>query len=340
MPHPAAHFDRLAKDAVRCRLCPHECVILPGERGDCLTRRNEDGSLVAETYGMLAAAAVDPIEKKPLAHYRPGTRTFSVASAGCNLTCPFCQNHGLSQCLRDTPSLGRTASEHSPEEIVNAAIDNRCESIAFTYSEPVLSFELARDVGRLARPEGIELVFVTNGQVNAVPGRELSGFLAAANVDLKCFDADAYRDVLGGSLEAVLRTIESFHAAGVWLEVTTLVIPGFNDDDEQLARIAGFVAGIDPRIPWHVSRFHPAYHWSDRRPTPIDTLERTRRIGVEAGLKYVYIGNSPGHEGEKTRCPGCGEVVVDRSGYMVRELRTRDGRCPSCGAEIAGVGFP
>jgi len=336
----AAFAEDLGGGKIRCGLCPHECEIKPGKVGVCRTRRNEEGALEVLTRGRLRAVAVDPIEKKPLSHYRPASETFSVASVGCNLKCPFCQNHGLSQALRDeSPAMAEDGRRWTAEEIVAAAAGRGCASISFTYSEPILSFELARDVAALARPEGIEIVFVTNGTVNPGPARELAGWLAAANVDLKCFSAEDYDRVLGGSLEAVTGAIEIFKKGGVWVEVTTLVVPGFNDGDEQLGAIAGFLAGVDPAIPWHVSRFHPDYKWIDRRPTPPATLERAREIGRAAGLRYVYTGNIPGDDGEKTRCPGCGDVVIDRVGYFVREVRTDGGRCPGCGEPIEGVGL-
>jgi pyruvate formate lyase activating enzyme len=337
----AAFAQDLGGDRVGCGLCPHECSIKPGRVGVCRTRRNEDGVLRVLTHGRLRAVAVDPIEKKPLSHYRPGTETFSVASVGCNLKCPFCQNHGLSQALRDeSPSVAEQGRRWSAEELVAAAVEHRCQSISFTYSEPILSFEIACEVAALASPEGVEIVFVTNGQANPEPARELAGFLAAANVDLKCFSSDDYADVLGGSLGAVTNAIEVFKERGVWVEVTTLVIPGFNDTDEQLGEIAGFIAGVDRAIPWHVSRFHPDYKWLDRPATPPSTLSRAREIGRAAGLRYVYTGNIPGDDGEKTRCPGCGEVVIDRIGYLVRGIATESGRCPSCGEAIEGVGLP
>jgi len=337
----AAHAENLGDGRVRCGLCPHECELKPGKLGVCRTRRNDGGALRVLTYGRLRAVAVDPIEKKPLCHYRPGSETFSVASVGCNLRCPFCQNHGLSQALRDeAPELAEAGRRWTAEEIVGAAVEQRCTSISFTYSEPILSFELARDVAALAIPAGLELVFVTNGQVRPGPARELAGFLAAANVDLKCFSERDYTDVLGGSFAAVTGAIEILRGQGVWVEVTTLVVPGFNDQDDQLRAVADFLVRVDPAIPWHVSRFHPDYKWIDRPATPPATLARAREIGRDAGLRYVYTGNIPGDDGEKTRCPGCGDVVIDRVGYRVRAARTVAGRCPACGEAIEGVGLP
>jgi len=338
---PLARFaESLGGGAVRCGLCPHRCRIAEGELGACRTRRNLRGELRVVTCGLLHAAAVDPIEKKPLFHFRPGSITFSVASAGCNLVCPFCQNHGLSQRLRTGAGEAEAAKRSTGAEIVAAALDQGCASIAFTYSEPTLSLELAAEVAKAARPKGLDVIFVTNGQVSREGADALAGILAAANVDLKCFDETAYRRVLGGELDATLDAIRVWRAAGVWVEVTTLVIPGFNDGDEELGRIAAFIAGIDPEMPWHVSRFHPAYRWSDRPSTPVETLRRAREIGLDRGLRYVYTGNLPGSEGEKTTCPRCGALLIDRVGYRIREIAVDRGCCRGCGAPIAGVGLP
>lgn len=339
MEYKPAYIESTEDGGLRCGLCPHVCEIGPGECGDCLTRCNIGGRLESTTYGRLRAVAMDPVEKKPLFHYRPGSVTFSIASAGCNLTCPFCQNHSLSQALRDRSAevVGRS---WSADEVVEAAVDAGSQSISFTYSEPILAFEFARDVAALAKPRGVEILFVTNGQANAKPARELAGFVSAANVDLKCFTASKYKDVLGGNLAATGRTIEIFAEAGVWVEVTTLVIPGFNDGDDELQDIARFIKGVDPRIPWHVSRFHPDYLWLDRPPTPAVTLKRARDIGLGEGLQNVYVGNLPGDVGEKTFCPQCGEVVIDRSGYRIKKLAVASGACASCGGPIAGMGLP
>jgi pyruvate formate lyase activating enzyme len=338
---PLARFaEPLEGGAVRCGLCPHRCRIAEGELGACRTRRNDQGELRAVTHGLLRAVAVDPIEKKPLFHFRPGSATFSIASAGCNLVCPFCQNHGLSQCLRAGAEGAESAEAWDAAGIVAAAIERRCASIAFTYSEPVLSFELAVEVAAAARPHDLGVVFVTNGQVSRAGAEALGGILAAANVDLKCFDEASYRRVLGGDLGATLDAIRLWRAAGVWVEVTTLVIPGFNDGDDELGRIAGFIAETDPEMPWHVSRFHPSFRWSAKPVTPEATLRRAREIGLARGVRYVYTGNLPGSDGEKTVCPGCGALLVDRVGYRVLGVAVERGRCRACGAPVAGVGLP
>jgi pyruvate formate lyase activating enzyme len=338
---PASRFaEPLGEGRVRCTLCPHRCAIAAGALGACRTRRNDGGVLRSITHGRLLAAAVDPIEKKPLFHFRPASAIFSIASAGCNLTCPFCQNHDLSQLPRAGRSEGAAARRWTAAEIVDAALARGCASIAFTYSEPILSLELAEEVFEEARGKGLDLVFVTNGQATPEAVEALGAILAAANVDLKCFDAGAYRRVLGGELEATLGAIRAWRAGGVWVEVTTLVVPGFNDGDDELGRIAAFLAGVDPEMPWHVSRFHPDHLWDDRPVTPEATLRRAREIGRSAGLRYVYTGNLPGSEGEKTPCPGCGAVVLDREGFRVRGVAIAGGRCAACGAPIAGVGLP
>ncbi len=340
MVNASPYFEGDRDGGVRCLLCPHLCSIQEGKRGKCLTRTNRNGSLEVTTHGRLSAVAVDPIEKKPLHHFRPGSLTFSVASAGCNLICPFCQNHDLSQQLRTSGGKRLLGRQWEAAGVVEGALDNGCESISFTYSEPVLSLEFAAEVARVARPKGVDLVFVTNGQINPGPAKDLAGIVSAANVDLKSPSAATYRDVLGGKLESTLETIGILKAAGVWVEVTTLVIPGFNDERKQLMEMAGFVARMDPSIPWHVSRFHPSFRWDTTPVTPESTLAMAFDVGAECGLEHVYTGNVHGHEGEKTRCAACSALIVDRVGYRIGEIFTDGGRCRSCGEPIAGVGFP
>lgn len=335
----AAHYTKGDDGAVRCRLCPQGCLIPAGGYGRCLTRRNVDGELEVTTYGRLQAMADDPIEKKPLFHYYPGSLSFSIASAGCNLLCPFCQNSSLARITRCEDPLRMGPRVTPPAQVVAAAEATGAKSISFTYSEPTLQFEYARDVAKAAEGTSVELVFVTNGQINPAPARELAEFIHAANVDLKAFSDASYRDVLGGHLKTTLKAIEILHDEGVWVEVTTLIIPGFNDGDDELTQMARFIRQLDPEIPWHLSRFHPAYKWRDKTPTPIETLHRARNIALECGLRYVYTGNVPGDDGEKTRCPECHAVVIDRRGYVLESQNTADGRCRACGHPIAGVGL-
>jgi pyruvate formate lyase activating enzyme len=339
MRQKAAFFETVDAATIRCGLCPGNCKIELGGFGDCLSRQNIENQLEVTTYGRLVATALDPIEKKPLYHYRPGTTTLSIASSGCNLDCPFCQNHGISQELRRSTSEHRLGQSHTPTEIVEAAKRAGAQSISFTYSEPILQFEFARDIAEIAAQAEIELVFVTNGQASSQAAVAIAKIIHAANVDLKCFSKMSYKNVLGGSLKATLRTIETFARSGLWVEVTTLVIPDFNDSDEELIKIAKYIADVNPKIPWHVSRFHPAYQWTNRNHTSSKTLQRARMIGMDAGLAYVYTGNLPGDEGEKTYCPSCGVVCIDRQDYRIVGVATSNGRCVNCGEEIAGVGI-
>jgi pyruvate formate lyase activating enzyme len=335
--YQTARFQKVdSKERVVCGLCPHHCRLRSGETGICGTRQNVRGTLVVVTHGRLRAGGDDPIEKKPLFHYRPGSRTFSIATQGCNLACPFCQNHTLS-----TPDTDAHRTKMiSPETVVETAAASGCESIAFTYSEPILMLEFAESVAPLAEAEGIELVFVTNGQATERAAKQLSGMLHAANVDIKCFSKKSYREILGGDLNATLRTIEQWYSAGVWIEITTLLIPGFNDGDSEITDIAKFILNLNPSIPWHISRFHSAHRWWDRAPTPPEALARAREIGLAEGLKFVYTGNVPGDDREKTRCPGCGSIVIDRAWYRVLKVAIEKARCISCGEQIAGRGLP
>lgn len=340
MDREAAYVEQRDAKRVRCGLCPHHCGLAPGETGQCGTRVNQDGRLVVTTYGEISAMALDPVEKKPLFHFHPGSLTYSIAAVGCNLNCPFCQNHSLSQCLRLESRPVRRGRATAPVEVVQAALREGASSISFTYSEPVLQFEFARDIFEPARLENLDLVFVTNGQINERPATELAQFIAAANVDLKSMSSAAYRDILNGNLKSTLRTIEILVRGGVWTEVTTLVIPDFNDSDDELQQIARFIADLNCDIPWHISRFHPAFMWSNRRSTPVQSLLKAKEIGVQAGLRYVYVGNLPGTEDEKTFCPNCRQLLIDRTGFTVNRIAIKNSRCQACGEVIAGVHLP
>ena len=331
-------YDRLANGRVRCRVCSHRCVIEPGGRGICAVRENVDGTLTSLVYGRLIARDVDPIEKKPLYHFYPGTRAYSIASVGCNFTCLHCQNHYISQYPRE--HAGRVIGDEIPaEEVVSDAVANGCRSIAYTYTEPTVAIEYVLDVMRLAKDEGLSNAWVSNGYFTEETLAAIGPYLDAINVDLKGISNRVYREIIGGNVRPVLGSIERLTEAGIWVEVTTLVIPGVNDDPNELRWTAEAIVGISPRIPWHVSRFFPAYRLVDRPPTPVETLERAFRVGREAGLRYVYLGNIPG-EGEETRCTECGERLIERSGYRIRENRMSEGACPGCGAPVDGVWFP
>ena len=283
----------------------------------------------------LVSAGADPIEKKPLFHFLPGSVAFSVATMGCNFRCRFCQNWRISQHPRDA---GSTGGRHvPPEEAVAAALDSGAASIAYTYTEPTIFFETCEDVGILARERGLRNVFVTNGYMTPEAVRRAAAFLDAANVDLKGFDDARHRRTCGAALKGVLEGLDALLEAGVWVEVTTLVVPGFNDSDAELGAIARHLAGLGRDIPWHVSRFHPDYRLGDVPPTPSRTIERACALGREAGLRYVYPGNLPGHDGESTRCPGCATMVLERSGFRLVRASLREGRCAACGTAVAGV---
>jgi len=330
-------YDKLGGDRVRCRVCAHRCTIEPGARGVCSVRENVDGKLVSLVYGRLIARDVDPIEKKPLFHYYPGTRAYSIASVGCNFTCQNCQNHYISQYPREHG--GRIVGDSVPaEQVVDEAVASGCHSIAYTYTEPTVALEYVLDVMRCARAAGLGNAWVSNGYFTDETFAEIAPLLDAINVDLKGISDRVYHEIVGANVRPVLDTIERVSRAGVWIEVTTLVIPGVNDGEDELRWIAEAIRGVSPAIPWHVSRFFPAYRLADRPPTPIETLERAFRIGRDVGLRYIYVGNVPG-EGEETRCASCGERLIERSGFRIRENRMDEGACPTCGAPVDGVWF-
>ena len=298
-------------------------------------RENRSGVLFSLVYGKIIAAHVDPIEKKPLFHFLPGSLSYSIATAGCNFRCAFCQNAEISQMPVDQ---GRIAGRDlSPGEMVRDAVETRASSISYTYTEPTIYFETALDTARLATQKGLKNVFVSNGYMTKRCLQEIAAHLHAANVDLKAFNDNFYRDLCGGKLKPVLNIIETMKEMGIWLEVTTLLIPGLNDSDQELKGAACFLAELDPGIPWHISRFHPTYRLDHIPSTPVENIRRARDIGFEAGLEYVYSGNVSGDKGENTFCGGCGESVIERIGFRVVRNGLRNGKCPACGAEIPGV---
>jgi len=330
-------YEKLGDNRVRCNLCAHRCVIKEGKRGVCLVRENRGGTLYSLVYGRAVSQAVDPVEKKPLFNFYPGTTAFSVATVGCNFRCQFCQNWEISQAVREEHLImGR---EVSPEQLVANAKRYGSRSIAYTYTEPTVFFEYTYDTAKLAHEAGIANIYVTNGYMTAEMLEAFHPYLDAANVDLKG-DDEFYRQLCGARLQPVLDSLKKMKELGIWVEVTTLITPTYNDDEEGLRRIAEFIAQeLGPETPWHVSRFYPHYRMLNVPPTPIATLDRARQIGLEAGLRYVYQGNVPGSEGENTFCPGCGRVVIGRFGYRIMEYHIENGRCAYCGAQIAGVGL-
>jgi len=328
----AMWYKKLSDQRVRCDLCNHRCVIADGEIGICGVRENKNGTLYSLVYGKVIATHVDPIEKKPLFNFFPGTRAFSIATAGCNLKCTHCQNADISQMPLDR---GRIMGQNaSPEDIVRAAEKSGSESIAYTYTEPTIFMEYAYDIAKLARERGIKNVFVTNGYMTEEALRAIQPYLDAANVDLKGFTEDHYLEVCGARLKPVLDTIRLMKELGIWVEVTTLIIPTVNDSDEVLKNIAEFILSVGPETPWHVSRFHPTYKMLSVPPTPTRTVARARQIGLDAGLRYVYSGNVPGDDGESTYCYNCGKVVIPRYGYQLGRTHIKDSKCEYCGTEM------
>jgi len=334
--HDAMLWEPADGQAVRCGLCAHRCTIAPGALGVCQVRKNVAGSLKSLNFSTLVAANPDPIEKKPLFHVLPGTRSFSIAAPGCNFQCDFCQNWRISQSPRAGRPLG--GGGPGPQQIVDAAVESRCASISYTYTEPTIFFELAYETARLAATRGLRNCFVSNGYMTPQAVRTIAPVLDAINVDLKAFSDQTYRRVMTARLEPVLTCLKELVAANVWVEVTTLVVPGMNDSESELARIAAFIANdLGPHVPWHVSRFHGNYHMTDSPGTPIETLDTACRLGAEAGLKYVYCGNATGQADESTYCPSCGAVAIERFGYSIRRMDMAAGACGRCGEPLDGV---
>jgi pyruvate formate lyase activating enzyme len=331
-------YERLPGGRVRCYLCAHRCLLLPGRTGICHVRRNVDGTLYTLAYGRTAAQEIDPIEKKPLFHFYPGSTAYSIATVGCNFHCLFCQNWLISQPF--LPQDFVAGNDAPPEQIVHRALRSRCRSIAYTYTEPTVFFEYALDTARLAHSRGLANVFVTNGYETPEAVEMIRPYLDAANVDLKGFRDRYYRKVVGAKLQPVLDTILLFKKLGVWVEVTTLVIPGHNDSFDELRSIARFLAreaGTD--TPWHLSRFFPAHRMPEVPPTSVSALLRAREIGLEEGLEYVYVGNVRETEWSNTYCPGCSALLIERTGYVITINRIEDGKCPDCRCVIAGIGL-
>ncbi|MBE0478961.1 AmmeMemoRadiSam system radical SAM enzyme [Candidatus Aerophobetes bacterium] len=331
----AKFYQKIDGKKVKCLLCPHECQISPDKRGICGVRENKGGKLFSLVYEKIISWAMDPIEKKPLYHFLPGGDAFSLATFGCNFRCLNCQNYTISQVYKDTEDI---PGEIVPaKKVVELAKQKKSKIIAYTYTEPTIFYEYAYDICEIAHAEKIKNVFVTNGYIRPEPLREISPFLDAANVDLKSMRDNFYRKICGGKLQPVLDSIKLMHELGIWVEITTLVIPGINDTDEELMSIASFILQIDSDIPWHISRFYPAHKMQNYPPTPLDTLYRAKQIGQKVGLKFVYLGNVPGNESENTFCPNCGRTVIKRAGYHISSINLKNGSCIWCDNKIAGV---
>ncbi len=319
---------------VICELCAHRCAIPEKSAGKCGVRLNQGSRLYSLVGDNLASVNLDPIEKKPLFHFLPGSAAFSIGTLGCNFSCGFCQNYAISQIRPEAlPRLGKKAA---PADIVRAALESEAASLAYTYNEPTVFFELMQDTATLAKEHGLANVMISNGFQSQACLEALRPLIQAANFDLKSFSDSFYRTRCGGRLKPVLDTLRRAVAYGWWVELTTLLIPGLNDSPAELRELAGFIASdLGKSVPWHISRFHPAHKMPDLPPTSRESLEAAWEIGKQAGLEYVYIGNLPGHRGESTLCPDCGSVVLERVGYHTT-IRGR-GDCPDCGREIAGI---
>jgi pyruvate formate lyase activating enzyme len=329
------YWHRLDDGRVQCDLCPRYCKLREGQRGLCFVRGRLDDAIVLTTWGRSSGFCVDPIEKKPLNHFHPGTAVLSFGTAGCNLACSFCQNWDISK-SREWDTL---ADRAKPETIAAAAVDLGCRSVAFTYNDPVIFLEYAVDVAAACREAGVATVAVTAAEICDRPRRDLFAAMDAANVDLKAFTEEFYLRVCGGHLRPVLDSLEYLrHETDVWFEITTLLIPGLNDSDDELDRLTSWVVErLGPEVPLHFTAFHPDWKMRDRPPTPPATLTRARRIGLGNGLRYVYTGNVRDEAGGRTRCHGCGEIVIGRDGYRLTAWRLDgEGHCRSCGERCAG----
>lgn len=356
--HEARFCESLAGGEVLCTLCPHDCHVADGGRGACGVRYNSGGKLYTLVYDRVVARMIDPVEKKPLFNFLPGSTAYSIATVGCNLRCAFCQNWDISQWPKEhlpkhveeggreplCPAL--LAAEQTipgeavtPQEIVNGALAAGASSIAYTYTEPTIFYELAYDTAVLARIRGLKNIFVSNGFISEAPLRQLAGVLDAINVDLKFFTEESYRRISRARLQPILDAIRLYHELGVWVEVTTLVIPGLNDSEQELRGIAQFVRSVGAEVPWHISQFYPAYKMTNYPVTPLETLHRAAQIGRECGLRYVYEGNVPGEAGENTYCYNCQSLLIQRYGFRVLANRIREGCCPDCATRIDGVGM-
>ena len=331
---PSPYYQSLEDGKIQCRLCPRECIVPPGGRGFCGVRENRGGKYYSLVYGNPCAVHVDPVEKKPFFHLLPASTSFSIATAGCNFRCKFCQNWEISQVLPDDTYN----YELPPDRVVELAKKAGSRSIAYTYVEPTIFYEYMLETARLAREEGILNVYHSNGFINPEPLLELCQYLDGANIDLKAFTEDFYLRMAQGRLAPVLRTLKTLKGKGIHLEITNLVIPTHNDTPETVRKMCAWIKDeLGADTPIHFSRFYPLYKLRNLPPTPVTTLERNRKTAMDAGLEYVYIGNVPGHEGERTYCPRCKKLLIFRQGYSIGEVNLAKGKCKFCGKPIAGI---
>jgi len=330
----AMYFEKLSDDVVKCTLCPFNCILSSGQTGSCKARKNEDGELVSLTYGKPVSLAIDPIEKKPLFHFYPGTQVFSLGTAGCNLHCSFCQNWQISQVSPEKIQSYKISSE----DIVKKAIESGSKSIAFTYNEPIVFYEMMLETAKLAKQKGLKTVMVTNGYINKKPLEELAEYIDAANIDLKAFTEKFYKEYTGATLKPVLESIKTLKRKGVMIEVTNLLIPGANDTEKEIRELCKWIkVNVGEETPIHFSRFFPAYNLKNVPPTPVETLIMAKKTAKDVGLKNIYIGNVITKGGENTICPKCGEIVIERERYTVKKNSLENGKCPKCGKEITGM---
>lgn len=333
----AMFYQQLENNQVRCELCPHFCKLKEGQAGICGVRQNKEGKLYALVHEQAIAVNVDPIEKKPLFHVAPGSYSLSIATVGCNFKCQFCQNCDISQ-VSMFSDVTQKGSKVTCAQVVALAKKYHCDSISYTYTEPTIFFEYAYETAQLAQQEKLINIFVSNGYINVEPLRAISPYLHAANVDLKSFRAEFYKELVGAKLTPVLDTLKRMKQLGIWLEVTTLVIPTKNDTEQELTDIAQFIKEeLGAETPWHVSRFHPQYKLTTIPATPAKTLKTAYDIGRAIGLRYVYIGNIPGDDGESTFCYHCGKLIIKRYGFSIREKHIKNAACEFCGSAIDGL---
>ncbi|MEO2154459.1 MAG: AmmeMemoRadiSam system radical SAM enzyme [Nanoarchaeota archaeon] len=338
-------FEKISDKTIKCLACKHYCQILEGKTGICGVRANFDNELFLLVKNRPSAIAIDPIEKKPLYHFKPGTRVYSIGTLGCNFRCLWCQNWQLSQTVKEFSGFDAekalafvltNSEELKPEEAVNEALATNSQGIAYTYNEPTIFVEYAKEIAALAKEKGLFNVFVSSGYESDETLKYLNGLIDAFNVDLKAYGNKTYLKYTGAMYDKILDTIEKLYKKGVWLEITTLVIPKVNDDEESLKNIASFIASLDVNIPWHITRFHPDYKMLNVPPTPIETLLKAKKIGEKEGLNFIYIGNVPNKEFNSTYCPNCGNLVIEREFFLVKNY-LENGRCPYCGFKIPGV---
>ncbi|MDD2680092.1 MAG: AmmeMemoRadiSam system radical SAM enzyme [Candidatus Omnitrophica bacterium] len=330
----ASFYQRLDQKTVQCQLCPRRCVIPEGRRGYCGVRQNHNGILYTLVYARAVAIHIDPIEKKPLFHFLPSSSAYSIATAGCNLKCKFCQNWEISQSRPEEAEYRYL----EPVDLVEKVKASGAPTIAYTYSEPTIFYEYMLEAAKLGRKQGIKNIMHSNGYINAAPLRELAKYLDAANIDLKGFNDDYYTKLTEGRLEPVLNSLKILKEEGVHIEITTLLLSGFNDDAAELKKMCLWIKdNLGADTPLHFSRFFPMYKLTSLNPTPVESLERARRIAIDCGLNYVYIGNLPANPAENTYCPACGKIVIERRGYFIAQNNLKEGRCKFCGKKIAGV---